>query len=517
MRSAILFFAVSLHALIGTTSGFAVERRRSYKGPAILNVPRTLSRICLKAAETASICVIGGGVSGLTAALTAAKESSKDCKIVLLESSPTLGGRVQSDVTGNGFVLDRGFAVFIEEYPFAKQLLDYDDLKLGKFLPGALVKLKGSDTLARVADPLRQPEDIFTALFAPVGSLGDKISVLPLIFHVRTKSVEELFEEPETDTLTALRDRWGFSDDMIDKFFKPFLEGIYLAPLEEQSSRMFSFVFKMFSEGAATLPEGGIGAISEQLTDKANAAGVDIRTNRAVTRIKRNKKGYLLKCSGGDIQANTVIVAAEGPASKKLLSTVDGLEGLDKEPEQSQRSVGCLYYSFDGKAPVEDPILVLNGIGEERGNESNPVNNVCFPSVVAKSYVPAGAGLCSVTVLKNTMELFEGRESELDTAVRKQLATWFPDHEDAILAKWKLEHVYKIPNAQPSQLNGPLPANENRGRPCNTYRYAQLPDGLFVCGDHVATATLNGALESGVNAGKAAAAAAAAAAAVKAA
>jgi hypothetical protein len=42
----------------------------------------------------------------------------------------------------------------------------------------------------------------------------------------------------------------------------------------------------------------------------------------------------------------------------------------------------------------------------------------------------------------------------------------------------------------------------NGGRTCNIYRGKPLPDGLTVCGDHMATATLNGAIESGVNAGK---------------
>lgn len=63
----------------------------------------------------------------------------------------------------------------------------------------------------------------------------------------------------------------------------------------------------------------------------------------------------------------------------------------------------------------------------------------------------------------------------------------------------------KIPNAQPAQYKGPFPASVNGGRPSNTFRNKELPTGIFVCGDHMATATLNGALESGVNAGKAAA------------
>jgi NAD(P)-binding Rossmann-like domain len=78
-----------------------------------------------------SICIIGGGVAGLAAALTAAEtlhqEPTKNKKkIILLEAGPKVGGRVQSDTTADGYTLDRGFAVFIEEYPMAKKILDYD-------------------------------------------------------------------------------------------------------------------------------------------------------------------------------------------------------------------------------------------------------------------------------------------------------------------------------------------------------------------------------------------------------
>jgi hypothetical protein len=60
----------------------------------------------------------------------------------------------------------------------------------------------------------------------------------------------------------------------------------------------------------------------------------------------------------------------------------------------------------------------------------------------------------------------------------------------------------QIPKAQPSQLTGPLPASINGGRQSNQYRGKDLPKGVFVCGDHMATATLNGAVESGARAGK---------------
>jgi phytoene dehydrogenase-like protein len=462
-----------------------------------------------KPTESVSLCIVGGGVSGLTAAITAskAKGKSEDAKVVLLEATGTLGGRVQSDKTKDGYVLDRGFAVFIEEYPFSKELLDYEALKLGKFLPGALVKVKGRNRLAKVADPLRQPETLVDAVLAPIGSLFDKISLLPLIFTVRTKTVKELFEEAETDTFTALTDKWGMSDVILDRFFRPFLEGIYLAPLEEQSSRMFSFIFKMFSEGAATLPEGGMGAIAQQLVEKANATGTDIRVGQIVSKISQNDNGYLLETLDGKtiIQAKSVIVATDCNVAQKIISQLEGFQSLETLPPPPQREVGCLYYSFDSETPVKEPILILNGA--ERGTENSPVNNVCFPSAVAKGYAPEGCGLCSVTVLKGAMDTFKGREDELDQAVRKQLATWFPEQKEDILNTWELQRIYNIPNAQPFQFKGPFPANVDGGRVCTTYRGKDLPPGVYVCGDHMATATLNGALESGVNAGMAAASA----------
>jgi phytoene dehydrogenase-like protein len=277
---------------------------------------------------------------------------------------------------------------------------------------------------------------------------------------------------------------------------------------------MFNFIFKMFTDGAAALPRGGMQAIAQQLADKATAKGVDIRTSQPVAKLSRlleqDGGGYLIETQDGKtrIQANVVIIATDGVVSQKMISQMDGFEYLEGlATQQPQRSVGCLYYSFAGAEPVQEPILILNGMGKrERGSFENPVNNVCFPSVVNMGYAPNGCGLCSVTVLEPAMSAYEGQEDKLDKAVRKQLATWFPEYEQEVLKTWKLRRIYRIPRAQPGQLGGPYPANVNGGRDCSMYRGRTLPAGLLVCGDHMATATLNGALESGVKAGEEAAA-----------
>ncbi len=63
-----------------------------------------------------------------------------------------IGGWVRSDYTPDGYILDRGFAIFIQEYPTSKQLLCYNSLQVKQFPPGAWVKLSGREELAAVSD-----------------------------------------------------------------------------------------------------------------------------------------------------------------------------------------------------------------------------------------------------------------------------------------------------------------------------------------------------------------------------
>ncbi|KAL3758021.1 hypothetical protein ACHAWU_001413 [Discostella pseudostelligera] len=457
--------------------------------------------------------------------------------ILLLESSSTLGGRVQSDITSDGYILDKGFAVFVEEYPTSKKLLDYDALGLRQFLPGARVKLGSADApsspssslLACVSDPIRRPKDILKIMTSPVGSILDKLRLVPLFFILFTKSIEELFEMEESDTLSCLQSTYHFSEEFISTFFAPFLEGVYLAPLQEQSSRMFHFVMKMFTIGSVSLPKGGMQAVTNQLDEKARQLGVDIRLESRVISIAEcvTTQGRSGGASGDPtrfvvevdsteggkdlVKARYVIIATDVGVTRQLIP-----DSISSPPKQ--RSVGCIYYGFQSPAPLTDPILILNGEGSadngsRRNTKGYPINNVCFPSVVQTGYAPVGYDLCSVSILEDALAEYEkdDEHASLDGDVRKQLATWFPNYAIDILdeKKWVRKGVYVIPNAQPAHYhggesknrNGNCYANVNGGLDCSTFQGMKLPHGMFVCGDHMATSSLNGALESGVNAG----------------
>ena len=401
-----------------------------------------------------TVCIIGAGLAGLACAR---RLHEQGCDVHLLEASDAVGGRVRTD-TVDGFRLDRGFQVLLTAYPETQRELDYDALDLHSFFDGALVHVNGG--LHRIADPFRHPFDAPRTLFAPVGTFRDKLRVAQARRALLHDTLADVMARPETSTLDALRDRWGFSDVMINRFFRPFFGGIFLDRTLESSSRMFEFVFKMFSEGAAALPAGGMQAIPEQMATHLPDDG--LRLNTPVSSVE----GQTVHLeSGGTLDADAVVVATDAPSAHRLLD--------DDGPPPEGASTQCLYYAANA-SPVDLPVLVLNGDGV------GPVNNLCVLSDVAPGYAPDDRSLISVVVVGVQQE----HNGTLERAVRQQMIDWFGLQAGG----WEHLRTYSIPYALPDQRPPFLSPPE---RPTRRRR------GLYVCGDHRQTASLNGAIASG--------------------
>lgn len=406
------------------------------------------------------VLVIGAGLAGLSCARTLHR---RGVDVLVVDAADAPGGRIRTDRV-DGFRLDRGFQVLLTAYPETRAALDYDALGLGTYYDGALVRYDGR--FHRVADPLRRPLDAFETLRAPVGTVLDKLRVGWLRMSVVRGSVAAQFTRPEVTTERALRERWGFSSAMIDRFFRPFLGGILLDTDLQASSRMFEFVFRMFSKGRAALPEGGMEAIPAQL-----AAGLPPESLRLDTRVEAVEGGRVTLAGGETLDAEAVVVATEAPEAVRLAGM---------PARTARRSVWNLYYAAEAP-PVDEPVLMLNGEG--RG----PILNVSVVSNVQPSYAPPGRSLVSVAVLP---EGAPDGEAALEAAVRAQLAEWFGREAEA----WTHLRTYYIDYALPEQAPPFLAPPE---------RPVRLGGGLYVCGDHRATASINGAMRSGRHAGEA--------------
>ena len=308
-------------------------------------------------------------------------------------------------------------------------------------------------------DVFRCPQYALGSAVAPVGSLRDKLLVAKLRLHALQNSLEEIASHPDITTEAFLR-QFGFSDAMIDGFFRSFYGGIFLERELQTSSRMFEFTFKMFTEGFAALPAGGMRAIPEQLAARLPADS--IRLNARVSSVESNTVSLE---SGESLEADHVVVATDADAAAHLLPSLF-------ERRKGWRSTANLYFSAE-ISPLNEAIIALNGTG------TGLVNNVCVPSDVAPSYAPIGKSLVSVSVLGNPEPL------DLEKRVRNELQDWF-GYE---VHQWQHLRTYHIHHSLPQQAPGSIVPSSG----------FLTHNGIYVCGDHCTTASIEGAISSGLH------------------
>jgi predicted NAD/FAD-dependent oxidoreductase len=259
-------------------------------------------------------------------------------------------------------------------------------------------------------------------------------------------------------TALALVQHYGFSEKMIESFLRPWLGGIFLETELSTSSRMLEFVFRFFADGDAAIPAAGMQAIPRQL-----AAGLpedSVRCGVAVVAVE----GRTIHLSSGErLTGRHIVVATDGAAASRLLPEV--------VVAPSWRQAVTLYFAA-AVSPVGEPTLLLNGTG------GGCIGHIVDLSRVAPRYAPTGQSLVSLSVRGAVPE----SDDELVALIRAEAGGWFGG--DAVAA-WRLLRVDRIRQALP--VRWPLV----RSHP------VPVRDGVWVCGDHRDTASIQGAMQSG--------------------
>lgn len=393
------------------------------------------------------VVIVGAGLAGLACARTLA---AAGIGVRVLEASDGVGGRVRSDHV-DGFLLDRGFQILLTAYPELVRWFDLNELDLRRFQAGATIWTGSGFTT--VGDPLRSPRDLPSTVFAPIGSIFDKLRLLKLIASVRRGSVPDLLRRPDGSTQAEL-ERLGFSNRIIETFFRPLFAGIQLDPELEVSSRRFEVILRMLAVGDSAVPARGMGSLSNEV-----ASGLEVGTIRCNEPVRSIAGTTVTLESGEQVTGKAVVVATQGPAASQLL-------GL---PDPGSRPVAAIWFDATS-APIHNRHILLDGV------QSGPMKNLAILSDVAPSYAPAGKTLCAAAVPGPS-----ALDPQLEASVREQLAKWHPDSRS-----WETIRVDVIPHGQPLQLP-----------PLDPRRAVRLGDGRYVCGDHRDTASIQGALFSG--------------------
>ncbi len=401
------------------------------------------------------VVVVGAGLAGLTCAKVLAENG---VEVVVFEASDGVGGRVRTDER-DGFLLDRGFQVYFTAYPVSRRHLDHKALNLRTFDPGAIICRGRKKTI--LSDPFRDPKALVPSLLSDAATFSDKLKTVKLAAKSVVEKAEAVgnLDEADVSSLEYLRDE-GFSERVVDDFYRPFYGGIFLDRSLSTSSRVLRFTFKMLATGKTVVPARGIGEIPKQLAARLPIGA--LRTNSPVRSLLWEGDRIVgVDAAGEEHESDAVVVATEAPVAERLAGAA--------VPEGTIGQI-CVYYAVGGVGSGKK--IVLNA------EDGGFVNNAVEISAVAPSYAPRGQHLLSVVALGG----FELPEAEIYHRGIEEVTQWYPEANLVPLA------IYRVPYAQfpqPPGLHERLPRNRT-GTP-----------GLVLAGEYTADSSINGSMLSG--------------------
>jgi oxygen-dependent protoporphyrinogen oxidase len=181
------------------------------------------------------IAIIGGGISGLSAAhtLEEKRQSGTPIQYVLFESSPRLGGVLVTDRV-DGCLVEAGPDSFLTEKPWAADLCR--NIGLGDQLIGSNDSERKTYILARgklvvMPDGLMfmVPTKIMPTVFSPLFSWRTKVRMAAEWFHPPHKASED-------ETVAEMVER-HYGSEMVELLADPLLSGVYGGEASQLSVR----------------------------------------------------------------------------------------------------------------------------------------------------------------------------------------------------------------------------------------------------------------------------------------
>jgi oxygen-dependent protoporphyrinogen oxidase len=297
------------------------------------------------------IAIVGGGISGLSAALAIEKARAQGAAAdyVLFESAPRVGGSMFSERV-DGCLVEGGPDSFLTEKPWAAMLCR--ELGIADRLIGSNDHLRKTyilvhNRLIAMPDGLQfmVPTKIVPTAMSPLFSWGTKLRMAGELLHPPRPMTSD-------ETVAEMVER-HFGAEVVDRLADPLLSGVYggdaaslsaravlprFVEMEEKygslSRAMLAARKRMRAAARETPPPSLFTSLEDGMQQLVTAivarlTPANLRTSTPVRAVARRDDGWELRTESGSERFEGLIFATPAWAAGQLISAVDESLGAD--------------------------------------------------------------------------------------------------------------------------------------------------------------------------------------------
>ena len=283
------------------------------------------------------VAIVGGGISGLTTALTVLAESTTPIDVTVFETNSTTGGLIRTTPFAGLDAVDEGADAFLVRVPWAQQLAS--ELGLGASLTAptsahAAVWHNGLHSI---------PQDLLLGVPAKMRAFATSPLITPL--GKMRAALEPLLPRTTDEDSIGRYVRRRFGSQVHERLVDPLVGSIYaadtdrfsmaavpqIASLTATRSMLFAAAKARKAAKKTTLPDSpifgsplrGMGALTETLAQRVRGLGGKILTDTPVSAISRQHNAYVVTTPHGEHTVDAIAICSPAQHSASFVAPLN--------------------------------------------------------------------------------------------------------------------------------------------------------------------------------------------------
>lgn len=411
------------------------------------------------------IAILGGGISGLTAAYVLDRDYAGACDVTLFEASNRLGGIIET-VRTDGFTIECGPDSWVTEKPWAEQLLR--ELGLGDELVPSNDRQRRTyiargRSIIPLPDGMRMmvPTDLSVVRSSSLFTETAKQAyAAELSRAAELRDTALLHRGSDVDESIAAFVRRHFGEEVVATVAAPLLAGVFGGDIEKLSARALlgPFVTLEAQHGSLiaglqqskrnsstpvfTTLESGLGVLVDRLGERLPSAS--IRLSAPVLALHPLAAGWAIETASGRESFDRVLIATSLDTTRRLLASLPLSEAKHAAALLPADAASGLVVALGFRSQAQPVPAIPPGFGFLVAASPTDDCNLLACTFLHQKFPrrsPAGATLLRAFFASSAADsLSKHADEEIVAAARDQLITILgplPEHADVtVVRRW---------------------------------------------------------------------------------